>query len=295
MPPSRSRRPTAAKASRARARTHSMRDRLALGATGLRVSPFCLGMVERPEAIVAAYRAGINFFFLTADMHWPLYEGARQGLRALLRSARDVRRKVVVSVVSYVTQPEFCNAPFIEVLNAVPELEHVDVAVIGGSYANDFLSRHDVYRSGRPGGMTALGATFHERSLAVTAVNQKLVDIAFIRYNSAHAGAEQDVFPLLDRNRTSRLFGFKSTSAYLGPEELSALNVPKQNWRPTMTDHYRFALRPPQIDGILCSLDEPAHVTALGRALRQPPLTALEAEYLKTLSALEAGEVSLAR
>ena len=61
-------------------------DRLALGKRGLAVSPFCLGLVEDPATISAAFDAGINFFFLTADMHWPLYEASRRGLRS---SARD--------------------------------------------------------------------------------------------------------------------------------------------------------------------------------------------------------------
>ena len=110
-----------------------MKTRLALGETGLLVSPVCLGMVAEPEIVSAAYRAGINFFFLSADMHWPLYEPLRQGLRALFRASPRARKRVVVAVVSYVTQPEFCSMPFEEVLEAVPELGHVDVAVIGGS------------------------------------------------------------------------------------------------------------------------------------------------------------------
>ena len=58
----------------ARARLPQFTDRLALGREGLVVSPFCLGLVRVPETISAAFDAGINFFFLTADMHWPLYE-----------------------------------------------------------------------------------------------------------------------------------------------------------------------------------------------------------------------------
>src|SRR5205823_1724956 len=58
-------------------------DRLPLGMTGLSVSPFCLGIVESPETIPAAFDAGINLFFLTADLHWPLYEGLRRGLEQL--------------------------------------------------------------------------------------------------------------------------------------------------------------------------------------------------------------------
>ena len=55
-------------------------ERLTLGEGGLRVSPFCLGMVRSEDTTSAAFDAGINFFFLSADLHWPYYDLAR-GLR----------------------------------------------------------------------------------------------------------------------------------------------------------------------------------------------------------------------
>src|ERR1043165_4314286 len=95
-------------------------DRLPLGASGVVVSPFCVGMSPDPMTIPAAYEAGINFFFVTADMHWPLYEPLRRGLRMLPRD------DIVIAAASYVTQPEFCRAPFLEVLAELPELRRLD-------------------------------------------------------------------------------------------------------------------------------------------------------------------------
>jgi len=43
-------------------------DRLPLGRTSLTVSPFCLGMTASADSVIAAYGAGINFFFVTADL-----------------------------------------------------------------------------------------------------------------------------------------------------------------------------------------------------------------------------------
>jgi aryl-alcohol dehydrogenase-like predicted oxidoreductase len=278
-----------------RTRLPRLKDRLVLGSTGLRVSPFCLGVVGRPGIIGAAYQAGINFFFLTADMHWPVYEPVRKGLRQLLQASPEVRAKIVVAVVSYVTQPEFSWAPFDEVLEAVPELGHVDVAVIGGSYPGDFLGRHKQYLLKRPGGMKALGASFHDRTTAVTAVNHGLVDVAFVRYNPLHPGAEADVFPQIQAERSGRLFSFQSTHAYLKPERLAALGLPEGKWRPAITDYYRFALRQPKLDGVLCSFDREEHVAELGRALVKGALSEEQASYLKNLSALDAGAIELTK
>src|SRR5205814_3913431 len=120
-------------------------DRLPLGDTGLAVSPVCCGIVTDPAVVSAAFEAGINFFFLTADMHWPLYEGTRAGLRQLLRDKPGVRDDIVVGVVSYVMQPEFGWLPFSEVVQMLPGLERVDVSIAGGSYGHEIGNRLDTY------------------------------------------------------------------------------------------------------------------------------------------------------
>jgi len=272
-------------------RARALTDRLSLG-SGLRVSPFCLGLVSSPEIVVAAFDAGLNFFFVSADMHWPLYEPVREGIRRLLARGKAVRDELVVAAVSYVTQPEFCYAPFEEVLDELPGLGHLDVGVIGGSYASDFMTRLAQYER-RPAGMRSIGASFHQREAAATAVAHELVDIAFVRYNAAHAGAELDLFPRVPAERRVKLFNFKSVSGYVPPARLDELGLPAGKWRPEPQDHYRFALRRPELDGVLCALDAVPQISALSDLLAGPPLTEDEAEYLKTLSALDAGELVL--
>src|SRR5215470_7901783 len=100
-----------------------LRDRIRLGTT--EVGPFCLGMVSSPKMISAAFDAGINFFFLTADMHWPYYEQNRIGLKMLFERGESIRDEVVVGVASYVTQPEFTVYPFLEVIEAIPALKKI--------------------------------------------------------------------------------------------------------------------------------------------------------------------------
>ena len=70
-------------------------DRIPLG-DGLLVSPVCLGAVPSPKVVPAAWEAGINFFFVTADMHWPMYEPLRRGLESLFKKpgVRDQRHLV---------------------------------------------------------------------------------------------------------------------------------------------------------------------------------------------------------
>ena len=161
-------------------------DRLELGRSGLTVSPFCLGLTRDPDTFLAAYDAGINFFFLTADMHWPVYEPVRQGLVRLFAHRPSARDDVVVGVVTYVAQPEFLELPFTETIEAVEGLGRVDVAIAGGAYSWDIRTRLAVFRAHCEqgfAGMRAFGASFHDRAAARQAVEQRALDIAFIRYN----------------------------------------------------------------------------------------------------------------
>src|SRR5262245_1480387 len=127
-------------------------DRLPLGPVGLRVSPFCLGMVVERATVPAAFDAGVNFFFVTADMHWPLYENTRRGLVDLLARRSSIRDDMVVAGVCYPTQPEFCSAPFQELVESVPGLKGLDLLVAGGVYGGEFRARRAVFEEHRQSG-----------------------------------------------------------------------------------------------------------------------------------------------
>jgi hypothetical protein len=272
-------------------------DRLTVG-DRLRVSPICIGMVDDPATVPAAFDLGVNFFFLTVDMHWPRYDGLRRGLSMLFERGTTVRDQVAVALVSYVTQPEFCFTPFDETTEAVPGLGRADLTVIGGTYASDFFVRHERFKTHRngtiKGGASALGASFHDRAAAGTALSHGLVDLGFVRYNATHPGAEKDLFPLLRaRDKVSRLFAFATTIGHVKPELCDELGLSKEHWRPEHTDHYRFALTRSEIDGVLCAPSTPAEARGIARALEKPPLDDEEIVYLKNLAALAAGNATL--
>lgn len=273
-------------------------DRIRLGSTGLRVSPLCLGATRSPRVVVEAFEAGINFFFVTADMHWPYYEGLRKGLRMLVQSRRGVRDEIVVAAVCYPTQRDFNTAPFSEVMGHAPWLERIDVAVMGGTYGTDFMHRLPVYtghRTRRFEGIRAVGATFHDRAIVPEAVNHNLVDIALVRYNPEHAGAAQEIFPNLDASSRVPLYTFKSTWGRVEGATYDALGLPAGSWRPHVSDYYRFALTPTAVSGVLCAPMAPRELRELLDALDRGPLTTGEQNYLINLSRLASGEVELAR
>ena len=240
------------------------------------------------------HEAGINFFFITADMHWHYYEQTRVGLRELLASSGVSRDDVVVAGVSYPTQPEFCSVPFLEIIEASPWIGRLDVCVMGGVYASDFYARLSAYERHKTTshcGARAIGATFHDRRSSPVAINRGLVDIAFIRYNAAHSGADSDVFPALNPGRTTPLFGFTSTYGHITKaSDYDALGVGEDKWRPEVVDHYRYALSAP-LDGLLCSPRTPSQLESLIKGLERGPLNNSQLEYMRTLGDLFEGRV----
>jgi hypothetical protein len=266
-----------------RAALPRLTDRVSLGE--LLVSPFCIGMVDHSDTIGAAFDAGINFFFVSADMHWPRYEATRRGLAQLL--TRVPRAELVVAAAAYVTQPEFCTTPFREVVDAVPRLQRLDVLVAGGAYASDLGARLPIYRRHREqrfAGSTALGISFHDRPAAAAAIGAGEIDIAFIRYNPAHPGAQRDVFPLLPPVRHTRVFGFTSTAAHHAFSDLG-----DDIWIPDITDHYRFALSRVGLDGLLCSPTQPSHIADLAAAMASGPLSLEEEDHMIELASRRPG------
>jgi hypothetical protein len=276
-----------------KARLPEFRDRITLGPNRVLVSPFCLGTTTE-ETVVEAHARGVNFFFITADMHWPLYEGTRRGIAALLRKGVP-RDELVVAAVSYVAQPEFCFAPFQEVIEAIPGLGHIDVAVMGGCYQDNMLTRQGIYDEHRRAkfcGIRAIGASFHGRDVASQMANTSLIDIGYVRYNPEHAGAELDLFPALAADHRP-LYNFKSTMGYMAEEAMHALGVPKEKWRPEATDYYRFALTNEAITGILFAAQSTSEIRKLEDALKRGPLDEEERAYLKDLAALASGRAAL--
>jgi len=264
-------------------------DRLPLGRTGLEVSPICLGVVRDDDIPSRAFDLGVNFFFLSADMHWPVYEPLRRGLTKLLERGGEVRDQIVVAGVSYLTQPEFCTTPFLELLEAVPRLERVDVAIAGGAYGTEVDRRLPVFQRHRStsfAGIRAIGASFHDRTAAVRTIHQEQLDIAFIRYNPLFAGARKDLFPELPQSRSTLLFGFTSTIGHVSDQRLRELGQDTDAWRPDVVDHYRFALTPPPMQGLLCAF-KARQLEALIPALEAGGLTPAEEDYMIELASLD--------
>jgi len=257
---------------------------------GLRVSPVCLGRVPddgpRPssdETACAAFDAGINFFFVAADLHWRAYDLQRRSLRKLLSRRASMRDDVVVGVVSY--SLNFPLAAVADLFDELPELDRrVDVLVAGGLYARDapHLTPFRDYAGAIEA--PAVGASFHDRACAAAAIRDRRVDVGFVRYNPSHDGARRDVLAERRAVADARVFAFKTTFGAENAIARAAASTTGSRWSPRIQDFYRFALARPEIDGILAKLRTPAEIEALALALEEPPLSPEEEARLLDLA-----------
>jgi len=263
-------------------------DRLPLGTSGLQVSPVCIGITGSSAVIPAAFDAGVNFFFVSADLHWPLYQGVRSGLRALFARGRGVRDEVVVAVVSYLGEPFFHYLQFHEVTQAVPGMDRVDLLTAGGITSTAMLETRlaalEAARRRGHLGARAIGGSFHDRPTALSSINREALDIHFIRYNPAHTGADRDLFPRMNTARRSPVFNFKSNFGKVSRQRFQEMGRARDQWLPSATDHYRFVLSNPGIDGVLCAPMSVAELHELLEALEGRPLTGEEQEYMRDLA-----------
>ena len=105
----------------------------------------------------------------------------------------------------------------------------------------------DALISLRESGMVrAIGASMHDRRRAGKLVEDSPLDMLMIRYNAAHPGAEQDIFPHLAKQR-------KAIVTYTATRWGGLLKRPKGWDGPVMTagDCYRFCLSNPHVDLVL--------------------------------------------
>jgi predicted aldo/keto reductase-like oxidoreductase len=93
-----------------------------------------------------------------------------------------------------------------------------------------------------------IGLTTHQRKLAAEYAAEKRLDLLMVRYNAAHRGAEQDVFPVTERLQmpvvvyTAQRWGVLTRSTRDDPREFAP---------PAAIDWYRFALAHPAASVVL--------------------------------------------
>jgi aryl-alcohol dehydrogenase-like predicted oxidoreductase len=96
------------------------------------------------------------------------------------------------------------------------------------------------------GKVRAIGVSIHDRKRAGKLAGDSPLDMLMVRYNAAHTGAEQDIFPHLAKRKPAII-------AYTATRWRGLLKRPRDWSGPVMTasDCYRFCLSSPHVDIVL--------------------------------------------
>jgi aryl-alcohol dehydrogenase-like predicted oxidoreductase len=159
--------------------------------------------------------------------------------------------------------------------------DHIDIFMfLGVMKGKEFpeQAREELFKFREEGKVRFVGMSCHDRKFAGRLASEGSLDALMIRYNAAHRGAEQDVFPNVRAHNTGIISYTATRWSYLlrRPHEW-----PKAEKIPTAGDCYRFALSHPNVH--VC-LTAPRNVRQLEQninALDSGPLSADGMEFMR--------------
>jgi aryl-alcohol dehydrogenase-like predicted oxidoreductase len=252
-------------------------DLVTLGSTGLRSSPLGIGSSYGVGTadLERAFERGVNYFFW-GSIRRPAFGRAIGNL-----AARGHRERMVVAVESY-TRVGALMRPSVEVALRRLGIEYVDLLILG--WWNRLPPRRIVDAAlalRESGKVRHLMVSCHDRGTLPRLAAEPAFDALMIRYNAAHTGAENEVFPHLPTPRPG-IVAFTATrwGALLDPNY-----TPPNERQPRGSDCYRFALSNPNVDVCLCGPKDGAELDEAMAALDRGPMTNDELAWMRRVGA----------
>lgn len=254
------------------------REATTLGRTGLRVSR--LGVASSygvpARAVEKAYHEyGVNYFY------WGSLR--RKGLGDAIRHlAPGQREKLVIALQSY-DRTGALMPRFVEKGLRSLGIDFADVLILGMMHK---LPRGRMLEAAltlkEQGKVRFLAMSSHDRPLFAKAakVPDFPIDIYMIRYNAAHRGAEQEVFPHLPEDNRP---GTTTYTATRWGQLLKPRKMPPGERPMTAPECYRFALTHPRVDLCITGPKNARQMDEALRTLESPPLSDEELERIRRI------------
>jgi aryl-alcohol dehydrogenase-like predicted oxidoreductase len=209
---------------------------------------------------------GVNY------LYWGTFRRSAFG-RAMRNLARKAREELVLTVQSYARVPALIE-PSIDVALLRTRVGYFDILLLG---AHNEVPRPEYVeafeRMREKGKVRFLALSTHNRPLLPKLFDAGdgtgFLDVAMLRYNAAHRGAEKDVFPFLPRERPPGVIAYTATR---WGNLLDPTKMPEGQSPPAASDCYRFALSHPAVDLVLCGPKDAAQMQEALRALERGSL-----------------------
>lgn len=247
-----------------------------LGRSGIPVCRMGLSATYRPgkAAIHEALDRGVNLFFM-----YGFDTQMTSVMRDVLRSGRQ---DIVVVTGAYnllVGHPNLRRT--LEKRLRKLGTDHIDVFLYLGVVKEKHLTddvREEFVRFREEGKVRCIGMSCHDRKFAGRLAAEGVLDTFMIRYNAAHRGAEEDVFPHLASHDPGVLSYTATRWSYLLRRPR---NWPKDERIPTPGMCYRFVLSNPNVDVCFTAPSNIKHLRENLAALEEGPLSEDDMQFMR--------------
>ncbi len=252
------------------------RERI-LGRTGLRVGR--LGMAASygapAEAFEEAFENGCNYFYLGGGRR---KAGMKQAIRNIC--GRGQREKLVIAIQSYARSGHLMEWIFKNRLRSMG-LEHADILVLGWHNRRPSPGLVKRARAMKAGGLCRyIAMSGHQRRLFPQINADRQFHLFHVRYNAAHRGAEEEIFPHLQADDRP---GIVSYTATRWGQLLNPKNMPAGDSVPAPSDCYRFAMSNSAVDVCMCGPKTVDEMRTALSALELGPLGEKDMERMKRI------------
>ena len=243
-------------------------ERRTLGRTGIQVSRLGLagGYGISGKGVEKAYHEyGINYFYWST----PRRPGMGEGLRALAQKHRD---DIVIVLQTYDHFGLVTGRSVQKGLKALG-VDHADVLLLGWHNRHPGKRLIDAIQKEKDAGRVRfIALSGHNRKLFghLAGMKDSPIDIFMARYNAAHRGAEEEIFPHLPKSNRPGVTIYTATrhGSLMKPKKMPSGEEPM-----TAADCYRFVLSHPDVDLCMTGPANEAQLDEGARALKLGPLS----------------------
>ena len=250
-------------------------QKVALGRTNLKVSQLGIGSSYgvSEKACRKAFDEGVNYFF------WGSIRTTGMCL-AIREISRSRREELVVVLECYTRHPKLISRSVEQGLRKL-RIERADILLLGWydkAPGPEVLEAVECLKNN--GRFRFLGISSHKRMLFQKYIKDGWYDVFHIRYNAAHRGAEQEIFPYLPEGKGPGIASYTNTR---WGDLLKAKNMPSGLTPPSAPDCYRLALSNPHVHAAICGPKNDQEMQAALTVLKAGPMDEEELQHMRRI------------
>lgn len=247
-----------------------------LGDTGLTVGRLGVagGYGAPAHAFEMAFEHGCNYFYWSS----PRKKGMGEAIRNICRQGK--RDELIIVLQSYSRSPLLMELFFRRGLKAIGQ-DSADIMLLGWHNRPPSARILDrALKMQEQGLFHHLAISSHNRRLFPQLAAEGYYDVFHFRYNAAHRGAEEDIFPQLDTPYRPGTVSYTATcwGQLLDPKRMPAGEPPL-----AASDCYRFVMDNPLVDVCMCGPQDTLQMQEALTSLSKGPLRGTEMDRIKRL------------